>query len=311
MDTTIILNGGAGRIITAIPALEKFAKLNPNDNFKVLIYGWESLFWSHPLLQNRTFSIGQKGIFEQYIKNNKVIAPEPYFTYGYYNQQLSLIEAFDEEINKTKDHSDLSYPKLFLSQLEKNSVKKIIRDIKQKHNKNKILVIQPYGSGMSIVNNRPYDSSNRSLDVDDYLKIVNKIEEKNKDVLIFYFGNKEFKHPADSISIYLDELPIDLRFYMALINECDFFVGVDSVGQHMTRALNKPGLIIMGSTSEKNVSYPEYFTFYRNDKKPEYSPIRLSGLDCEFADRMNDGVMLFSDKQIEEIANIINKNLYE
>lgn len=311
MDTTIILNGGAGRIIAAIPALEKFAKLNPTDNFKVLVYGWESLYWSHPLLQNRTFGIGQKGIFEQYIKNNKVICPEPYYCYGYYNQTLSLAEAFDEEINKTSDHSDLNPAKLYISKPEQNSIRKIIQEYKDKHKKNKVLVVQPYGSGIGIVNNRPYDSSHRSLDVDDYMKLAKQLVKQNKDLLIFYFGEKQFKHPGDSVSQYLDEINTDLRFYVSLISECDYFVGVDSVGQHMAHALNKPGLVIMGSTLEKNVSYPDYFTFYRNGIKPEYSPIRLSGLDCEFADRMNNDVMNFTDEQINEMAAIINRNLYE
>jgi ADP-heptose:LPS heptosyltransferase len=311
METTIILNGGAGRIIAAIPALEKFARLNPTDNFKVLVHGWDSLYWSHPLLQNRTFSIGQKGIFEQYIKNNKVISPEPYYSYGYYNQHLSLAEAFDEEINKTTDHSDLERAKLYISKAEKNSIKKIIQDYKDKFKKNQVLVIQPYGSGIGIVNNRPYDNSHRSLDVDDYLSLVKKLTQQNKDLLIFYFGDKMFKHPGDSVSLYLEEINSDLRFYLSLISECDYFVGIDSVGQHMAHALDKPGLVVMGSTLEKNVSYPEYFTFYRNGIKPEYSPIRLSGLDCEFADRMNNDVMNFTDDQLTELATIINRNMYE
>jgi len=97
-----------------------------------------------------------------------------------------------------------------------------------------------------------------------------------------------------------------------LISQCDYFVGCDSVGQHMARAMNKPGLIFMGSTDEKNVSYPEYFTMYRkSDCAPVYSPIRLSGLDCEFADRMNDGIMKFSEKDLDKAANIISRNLYE
>lgn len=311
MDTTIILNGGAGRIIAAIPALEKFARLNPENNFKVLVHGWESLFWSHPLLQNRTFSVGQKGIFEQYIRKNKVISPEPYYSYGYYNQLLSLAEAFDEEINKTEDHSDLDNAKLYISKPEQNSIRKIIQEYKEKHKKNKVLVVQPYGSGIGIVNNRPYDSSHRSLDVDDYLALVKKLSHQNKDLLIFYFGDKAFKHPGDSVSVYFDEINTDLRFYLSLISECDYFVGVDSVGQHMAHALNKPGLIVMGSTLEKNVSYPDYFTFFRNGIQPEYSPIRLSGLDCEFADRMNNDVMNFTDEQLTELAATINRNMYE
>lgn len=311
MNTTFIINGGAGRVITAISALEKYARQNPKDDFKVLVYGWEMLFWSHPLLQNKTFSIGTKGIFNQTIKNSRTICPEPYLIHGYYNQQLSMAEAFDEEINKTTDHKDLTPPRLYVATQERNSIKKIIRDRKQEKNKSKVLVIQPYGSGMAVINDRPFDNSHRSLDVDDYVKIIKLIEEKNKDVLICFFGDKQFRHPDDDISDYFLPINTDLRFYMSLIEESDYFVGVDSVGQHMARALNTPGMIIMGSTDEKNVSYSDYFTIFRNGRIPEYSPIRLSGIDCEFADRMNDRIMTFSDDHIAKIVDIVNRNLYE
>lgn len=311
MNTTFIINGGAGRVITSIPALEKYHRRNPNDDFKVLVYGWESLFWSHPLLQSRTFPINQKGLFDQVIKPSRVICPEPYFSYNYYNQKISLAEAFDEIINNTDDHSDLLPPDLYVSNFEMQSIKYLTSIKKNELNKSKIVVIQPYGSGLTIVNNRPYDSSHRSMDADQYLKLIHTLNEMNKDVLIFFFGEEKFRHPGDNISLNLSDATIDLRFYMALINECDYFVGCDSVGQHIARAFNKKGLVLMGSTSEINVSYPDYFTIFRTKKTPTYSPIRLVGVDCEFSDRLNDGIMNYSDSDIEKIAQIINRNLYE
>jgi hypothetical protein len=309
MNTTFIISGGAGRVIAAVPALEKYARLNPKDDFKVLVYGWESLFWSHPILQNRTFSIHQKGTFENSIKNYRVICPEPYYVHDYYNQRISLAQAFDCEINKTSDHSDLGAPKLYISTLERNSALRILRETNK--GEAKTLVIQPYGSGMGIVNNRPFDPSHRSLDVDDYLKIVKRLREKNKDLMIVYFGDQNFRHPADDISADIKQYNPDLRAYLSLIAVSDYFVGCDSVGQHMARALDKSGMVIMGATDETNVTYPDHFTIYRKkDQTPTYSPIRLSGLDCEFADRMNDGIMKFDDGQIEEICDIINLQLY-
>lgn len=299
-------------MITAIPALEKYARLNPQDNFTVLVHGWESLYWSHPLLQERTFSIGQKGTFEQYIRSNRVVCAEPYYVYGYYNQQLSLAQAFDQEINHTEDHSDLGNPQVYLSTLEQKSAQRILQEKMQEFKKSKVIIIQPYGSGMGVANNRPFDNSHRSMDVDDYLNLVTLIHEQNKDVLIVYFGPPEFRHPGDKISVNIDIAGADLRMYMALIAESDYFVGCDSVGQHMARALNKPGLVIMGATDEINVSYPGYFDIYRHqDRKPTYSPIRLTGQDCEFADRMNDGMMKFSTAQLVEIAKRVVRNLYE
>lgn len=302
MNTTFILSGGAGRIISAIPALEKFHRLNPNDDFKVLIYGWENLYWNHPILQHRTYGVGQKGIFDLIVKNSRLVSPEPYHQHSYYNQHTSMAEAFDEEINCTLDHSDLSPPKLYCHSGEINSTLNLIAEAKQLKNKKKFVVYQPYGSGIQMVNNRPFDSSGRSLDVDDALLLGSLLAQ---DAVVLYFGPNEYIHPGDNFMINAKNVPgADLRFFMSMISQCDYFVGVDSVGQHMARAFNKPGLVVMGSTFERNVSYPEHFKFYRNGLKPTYNPIRIGGVDCEFADRANDGIMNFTKQQIEEMYSI-------
>lgn len=303
MNTTFLLSGGAGRIIAAIPALEKFHRLNPTDDFKVLIYGWENLYWNHPSLQPRTYGVGQKGIFDLVVKDSRLISPEPYHNYYYYNQQINLAEAFDADINKTINHSDLTSPSLYCHSNEVKTAQKMIREAKQQKNKKKFIVYQPYGSGIQLVNNRPLDSSGRSLDVDDALKLGQLL---SQDAVVLYFGPNDFIHPADNFMLNVKNIPgADLRFYMAMISQCDYFLGVDSVGQHMARAFNKPGLVIMGSTFEQNVSYPDYFKFYRNGVKPTYNPIRIGGLDCEFADRANDNIMVFNDQQIQEMYSIV------
>ena len=302
MNTTFLLSGGAGRIVAATPALEKYARLNPDDDFRVIIYGWENLYWNHPLLQSRTYGVGSKGMFDHVVRNNKLVSPEPYHINGYYNQSLSLAEAFDEEINNTNNHYDLTKPNLFLHSGEIKTARKMIEDALREKNKSKFVVFQPYGSGISLVNNRPFDASGRSLDVDDALQLGHYL---SQDAVVLYFGPNEFVHPGDNFMLNAKDIPgADLRFYMAMISQCDYFVGVDSVGQHIARAFDKPGLIVMGSTFEVNVSYPDHFKFYRNGVKPTYSPIRIGGVDCDFADRANDSIMTFSKMQIEEIASI-------
>ena len=307
MNKTFIINGGAGRVISAIPALEKFHRKNPENDFKVLVYGWESLYWSHPILQNRTFSILQKGLFDTFIKNNDLIVPEPYDRRSYYTQQKSLAETFDEIINQTNFHDDLTTPTLCLQKQEKLSIKKIINDKKQVFNKRKVIVFQPYGSGIAISNNRPIDITCRSLDVDDYLKVVEKLSVDN---LVIFFGPKEFIHPGDSFSWKpTEEFETDLRFWMSCINECDYFLGVDSVGQHIARSFNKKGTVIMGSTFEKNVSYPQHFKFFRNGLTPTYDPIRISSVDCEFSQRSNDNLMDFNDNQLHNLCSLVESEL--
>lgn len=309
MNKTFIINGGAGRVITAIPALEKYHRLNPDKEFNVIVHGWEGLYWSHPLLQPRTIGVHQKNLFEDYVKDREIVCPEPYYQNDYYNQRISLAEAFDREINDTTDHRDLKSPSLYLSTYEKNSVKRIIDEYKQQHNKSKLIVFQPYGSSMQITNNRPYDSSHRSIDCDDYLYMIERL---SKDALIVFFGQQELRHPGDTITPDLKIFNPDLRMYMALISECDYFIGCDSVGQHMARAFNRPGAVFMGSTFEKNVSYPEHFRIIRNkSRKPIYNPIRIGGVDGDFVDRLNDGIMTFTKDQLDHFCNIINRDIYD
>jgi hypothetical protein len=303
-STTFLLSGGAGRIICAIPALEKYEKLNPNDDFKILISGWETLLWSHPTLQKRTFSAMQKGHFDV-IKDTIVVAPEPYYVHGYYNQTLSMAEAFDEIINNTTDHSDLPDPKLYVNEYEKLKIRETINTYKMQTGKKKLLVFQPYGSATELVNGTVIDYTNRSLRQEDYYNIVRQL---SNEFLIIYFGEHRFRHPQDFTSICMDHTP-DLRIWMSLISECDYFLGVDSVGQHMARALNKKGLVIMGSTFEKNISYPDYFTFYRNkNKNPSYVPIRLVDFDGMFLSRDNDGILDFDESQIREIVTLVKSD---
>lgn len=310
MNTTFIINGGAGRVIAAIPALEKFHRLNPNNDFRVIVHGWQDLYWSHPVLQDRTIGIHQKNVFEEYVRNNELVCPEPYYLHDYYNQKISLAEAFDREINQTTDHKDIGKPNLYLSSYEKTSIIRIIEEFKQIHKKNKVVVFQPYGSGMNVVNGIAFDNTHRSLSYQNYLEIGKFLNDK--DCLVFFFGSKELKHPLDNFSPDLDKFNPDLRMYMALINECDYFIGCDSVGQHMARAFNKPGSVFMGSTFEKNVSYPNYFRFFRRENfQPKYSPIRLGGVDSDFADRLNDGIMNYTETDIKYFCQIILKDVYD
>jgi ADP-heptose:LPS heptosyltransferase len=137
------------------------------------------------------------------------------------------------------------------------------------------------------------------------------LENLSNDCLIFFFGPRELRHPGDKVSVDLQTVNTDLRMFMALISECDYFIGCDSVGQHMARSFDKPGAIFMGSTFEKNVTYPKHFRIFRRpDKTPVYSPLRFGGVDSEFTDRLNDGIMAFTKTDLKHWCNIINHDIY-
>lgn len=305
-----MINGGAGRVITAIPALEKFARLNPHDDFRVIVHGWQDLYWSHPVLQSRTVGIHQKNVFTEYVKHRNLVCPEPYYQHDYYNQHIHLTQAFDREINQTREHDDLTKPNLYISSYERASVTRIIQEFREIHKKNRVVVIQPYGSGMSLHNHIPFDQSHRSMMPEHYLQIAQHLYAS--DCVIFFMGPPELRHPQDKVSADLSKFNPDLRMWMSLIAEADYFIGCDSVGQHMARAFDKPGSIFMGSTFEQNVSYPDHFRIFRKQgHTPTYSPIRLGGVDSDFTDRLNDGIMNYAHADIARWCEILLKDIYD
>jgi len=307
-DTTFIITGGAGRVVSAIPALEKYHRLNPNDDFNVIVHGWESLFWSHPTLQHRVIGVNQKGTFDRVIRDTQVVIPEPYQVHGFYNQILHISEAFDQEINHTDDHSDLNYNCLYLSNVELEGAKELIEKYKAEKKVRKAVVFQPYGSGVDLINKKPIDRSNRSMMQEQSTKLI---QEMSKSAVVLNASHPKFRDRQDTYSVSFDDPHADyFRRLMGLIYHCDLFVGCDSVGQHIARASDKPGIILMGGTDERNYSYPNHFTIVRKeDHTPVYSPWRLSDIDVEFADRANDGAMDFNDDEFSGILNLVNSQL--
>jgi ADP-heptose:LPS heptosyltransferase len=303
------IDGGAGRAIAAIPALKKYAKNHPDEDWAVIAFGWDTLFWGIPELQDRVYSADVKGIFKNMLKDSDIISPEPYRLWEYYNQKCSLVEGFDKLINETEDHSDLGVPELVLNKGEEKVAANIINDVKNQQNKNLTILIQPFGRSARIDNGDIIDDSSRSIEPGVYHKLVKKLSQKYN---IIFMGEGEYAQlisQEDSISA---KLQLDLRGWAAVIESCDYFIGCDSVGQHMARAFDKPGTVILGSTYAVNITYPDHFQIIENENvEKEYSPIRICGLDSHLADRKNDRCMDFTDEEVDNIYSAIVKDIKE
>ena len=303
MNKVFWIDGGAGRVIAAIPAFLKYAKLNPNDNWSIIVGGWDGLYWGIPELQDRTYSPDTKGVFDNIIsKADVVITPEPYRNPAYFRQEISLVEGFDREINNTTDHSNLGVPKLVFNKAETTVSLQTIAELKAKQQKNKTIVFQPFARGAQplLQNDKQQtidvgDEESRSLSAAAYLSLAKKLSLKYN---LIFFGEPQFQLAQDS---YAANFTCDLRQWASLIANSDYFVGVDSVGQHMARALNIPGTVIFGSTFPKNTSYPDYFQIIEKPGVKKYSPIRLTGLDSMLANRLNDKLMDFEEAEVNEI----------
>ena len=298
-----MIDGGAGRAIASIPALIKHNKTN--SDFRVLVNGWDTLYWGIPELQDKVFNPDQKGAFEQFLLDaDRVISPEPYRVPGYFKQEKSLAEAFDYLINETDDHSDLGVPVLKTNRNEEAQAANFIQQVKQQQQKQKTIVIQPFGRSVEKpAENILLDQSSRSINPDTYLKLVKKLSTKYNLVL---FAEKNFWMEQDT---YTMKPEADLRMWSAFIDAADYFIGCDSVGQHMARALNKPGTVVIGSTFAINTTYPKYFNIIERDTPKVYSPIRISGVESHLADRVNESTVEFTDEEINKMYESIVKDI--
>ena len=139
MKTVFMIDGGAGRAIAAIPALIKYSK--KNKDFRVIVMGWDSLYWGIPELHDKVFNPDQKGAMDQFFMDaEKVITPEPYRVPGYYKQEKSLAEAFDYLINETDDHSDLSTPILKTNRNEELQAANFMQQVRQQQQNRRLLL---------------------------------------------------------------------------------------------------------------------------------------------------------------------------
>jgi hypothetical protein len=307
------INGGAGRVICSIPALEKYAEESGDKDFIIVCEGGTDFYKGHPTLYGRVYDNWHKNLFEDKLINMDLVTPEPYRVWEYYNQKCNLSQAFDIIINN-QGVRELPKPTLKISVNEKLPAKQVLKEVKEKTNKDKVIVFQPFGRGTMVTEDGfVTDPSGRSFEATHVINIVDKLQKDGFAVIIMSeFGIDFQKHGCKDPVALPQNVPI--RTWAAIIDECDLFLGCDSVGQHIAFSQEKPSVIVMGSTFKENVSYPECEFFNILDMGGEariYSPIRIT-VD-EVADRRNEGIMVMNEKIedhiVEQINNHYNKHV--
>lgn len=296
MKKTFIIDGGLGRVITAIPALEKYVIKNPETI--ILVYNWLPILFGNKILSKVSQdALVVKGIFDT-IKNSKIVKPEPYYNSDYLNCKISLVDAWNQEINGDKE--SMGVPKIFL---RKDEIEMGAQIRKTYHRK--IIAFQPFGSSANIDQNSVKDNSLRSLDVKITQAIVKSLKQQGYGIWLMVDKNVPFLNGSDFINLYSQ----NIREIAAIMYNCDYFLGIDSAGQHLARAFDKPGSIIMGGTNVKNVTYPDHFNILNNYEDKEYMPYRLTDFDWWLSETLNKDVMNFDDKKIKEITSNILKHI--
>jgi len=307
-SSVFFINGGAGRVIQSIPALELFHKENPDDDFVIICEGGMDMFKNHPLLHPRAFDPNHKGIFEDKIKDRNCISTEPYRVWEYYNQKCSLAQAFDIQINN-KGIRELPKPTYKLNTEEDVKGFLAVKEVREKTGKEKVVVFQPFGRSSVNANGFVYDGGGRSFDTMDSFELVKRLQEKGYAIMLM----SEFSVPYSDLGAkepVSHPQNIGLREWAGIIKNCDHFLGCDSVGQHLANSLEVNTTVVLGSTFEINTSHPNSKNVEIIDidvENKRYSPIRITY--DEVIERNNDSCMKIGDKKniFDKIVNSITK----
>ena len=299
-------NGGLGRMLSAIRPLERFIQAHPEN--RVMTNSSLDFVWGNRILQSKSYHSEMKNIFNDVIKDREWIEAEPYTDWEYYNQKISIGQAFDKHWNgKYSDDPEDYRPNIYLTEEELAFGRAIINAAEKEHGNEKTIIIQPFGRGASKEEDieTVIDKTSRSFSFDFYLEIVKQLRTEYNVVCM-----SEFKPPNDPLSICPKD--VEIRHWLGAISQCDYFIGCDSLGQHAAYAFNTPGSVIIGSTFPVNISYPHYFnTITKKDFVPQFDTFRLSGFGSYESAFYNSGCMTFTDEETEQIIENIIKDIEE
>lgn len=302
MDTkyTVVIDGGMGRQICAMPALEKFVEKNPETT--IVTHYWTAMFFGNKKLTKHVFDGGTKGLFDR-VKDTKILKPEPYHNNDFINDRCSLIDAFNQELNGDKDKMPLPNIHFSRAEIAQASTNRIVSGKKN-------VVIQPFGSTASVTpTGEIVDNTVRSLNLNNTKHLIDKLFGAGFNVILL--DHRDF-NLLDKTK-YVNTLNMEYRMASALIPAADYFIGVDSAGQHIAAAVGKPGTTFFGASGITNYGYPELFKIITREgyEDKAYMAMRLADFDYQLASVENEDLLNFAkdefDAHCEWIINDIRQ----
>ena len=292
------INGGAGRVVASIPAVEKYAETHAA--FIIVCEGGMNFYRGHPVLHKYAYDNWHKGLFEDKIKDRDCITPEPYRQWHYYNQKCSLSQAFDIEINGLDEPRELPAPNITLAKGEGIQGMQLVDEAISTTGKEKVIVIQPFGRGIMDTGGYMFDPTSRSFNLSDISTIINNLK---KDYCVIVMSEFPFQtEEGESKDAYIVPNIEDIRIWASIIDRADHFLGCDSVGQHIAKAVGSTVTAVIGSTYPINISYPndpKFDIIDLGEDRRTFSPIRLTMED--YQDIQNDECMSMTEKDISAV----------
>lgn len=265
MTTAHLINGGLGRVICAIPALQR-------TNQFALLEGF-----AEPFIGTGIPALEASSVYAPHFLADKHInAVEPYHLLQYRNGDINMVEAFDLLIN-----GDIStdVPKLYFDKAFQQQIRAEQRNAAKADNI-RVAVMQPFGADKS------HGGQGRDMTEVQVQQCIAVLKEAGFTVfLVGVEGQVDRATYPDAIKVVCESVSEYLHF----ISVTDYFVGCDSSGMHIARAANVPGCIFFGSTSGKKY-YPDWFLEQHPSKQLNSTP-RVSA-QLEFIERyQGEGIM--------------------
>jgi len=304
MNKAFFINGGAGRVLCSMPGLEKYAKTH--DDFVIVSEAWTELYMTNKTLRDHVYMGWQKDLLRDQLLDKEIISPEPYRLNAYFTQRANLIQAFDMLINDLGDDvPETGEINIDLSKEEQITGHNLVGEVKQVTGKDKVVVFQPFGQSVKNEGQFIYDTSGRSFEMTNTLDLLTEL---NKNYAIIVMTQLDIPSWQEmGIAMPKD---MSLNQWMGVINAADYFLGCDSVGQHMAHAMKKPATVVIGATFPENISYPSNKKFTIIDVgegKRKYQPIRITQDEC--ADRNNEDLMVIDKDIIKKIIKSIKDKI--
>lgn len=280
MRKIVKINGGIGKVICALPAIEKLAEEHMVD----VISGWPDVFLGHPDVA-RNYTFDDKYLYENVIKGNELIIPEPYDFHKYYNDDdYHIITAFSELL---LGEPIFSLPKLYVNPVETFEANKFLQE--KNPEAKKVIAFQAFSA--TYVPQADLDPTHRSLKMGFVKKIADAV-----DAVFVNLSTTPIEHER------VINFQFATRDLFSLTNQADFCLGIDSCLVHLACGLRKPGYFIYGGTSPKKLGYDVYPYFQKPDYPKAFQPFGMSTIAME---DVNRGASDFTEKEEEEMIETI------
>lgn len=298
MNKYINIDGGIGRVICAIPALEEYCKQHPDT---IVQTSWSDVLMHNPYIKNiQAPNESPWTLWKDKIQHMEYLHPEPYHFAPYYQNKVHLRDAFHQLINGVQPSVATSTQHyIHLSPEEKQLAQQLKANITASRKANKIVMMQGFGSTATFDGTVVSDASGRSLNNFQVGTILDNLPE---DVVVIWRGNIGFNHPR------VISLDMSLRMTFVALSICDEVITIDSCLLHMAVAMGKSGVALWGTTSQNNLAYPQFKNMQREGFPKAYLPFRIADFG-HFPNELLQGAMGYLDEELKEVSKYIARDL--